>query len=105
MNPDGSGVTPLTNTTPPVGHFDPAWSRNGKQVAFASNRDGNYEIYIMNADGSGVTRLTNGVLFYSFRPAWSPDGEQIAFESNRDAAFNNDIYVMNADGTGVTRLT
>ena len=105
MNPDGSGVTPLTNTVAPVGHFDPAWSRNGKQIAFASNRDGNYEIYIMNADGSGVTRLTNGVLFYSFRPAWSPDGEQIAFESNRDAAFNNDIYVMNADGTGVTRLT
>ncbi|MEW6363287.1 MAG: hypothetical protein AB1714_01470 [Acidobacteriota bacterium] len=28
-------------------------------IAFASNRDGNYEIYVMNADGSGVTRLTN----------------------------------------------
>src|SRR5438132_11428080 len=59
MNPDGSGVTPLTNTTPPVGHFDPAWSRNDKQVAFASNRDGNDKINNMNAAGSRGTQLTS----------------------------------------------
>jgi hypothetical protein len=35
-----------------------AWAQAGR-IAFASNRDGNFEIYVMNADGSGVTRLTN----------------------------------------------
>src|SRR2546430_2714027 len=92
MNPDGSGVTPLTNTVAPVGHFDPAWSRNGKQVAFASNRDGNYEIYIMNADGSEVTQLTSTESPVSnFAPAWC--GHQIAWQSNRDGPVN--IYLMN----------
>ena len=101
MNPDGSGVTPLTNTVAPVGHFDPAWSRNGKQIAFASNRDGNYEIYIMNADGSGVTRLTSTESPVSnFAPAWC--GHHIAWQSNRDGPVN--IYLMNDDGTGVTRF-
>ena len=70
------------------------------RIAFSSNRDGGYEIYVMNADGSGVTRLNdhNGV-----EPTWSPDGQRIAFSSERDGI--PAIYVMNADGSGVTRLT
>jgi len=74
----------------------------GSKIAFESNRDGNYEIYVMNADGSNATRLTNHV--GSDRgPAWSPDGTRIAFTSNRNG--NNEIYVMNADGSNPTRLT
>lgn len=51
---------------------------NGK-IAFASFRDGNQEIYVMEPDGSGQTRLTNyaGV---DREPAWSPDGTKLAFE-------------------------
>ncbi len=37
----------------------PAWSPDGKRIAFYSERDGNGEIYVMSAEGSGVTRLTN----------------------------------------------
>ena len=36
-----------------------SWSPDGKKIAFRSNRDGNYEIYVMNADGSEQTNLTN----------------------------------------------
>ena len=72
------------------------------RIAFHSDRDGNYEIYVMNADGSGVTRLTNNSID-DLNPAWSPDGRRIAFHSDRDGNF--EIYVMNADGSGVTRLT
>ena len=39
--------------------FDPAWSPDGSHIAFTSNRDRNFEIYVMNSDGSGQTRLTN----------------------------------------------
>jgi len=74
---------------------------NGK-IAFATNRDGNFEIYVMNPDGSGQTRLTNNNA-EDWRPSWSPNGTKIAFQSDRDG--NWKIYVMNADGTGVTRLT
>ena len=57
MNADGSNQTRLTNNTA----FDdgPSFSRDGSKIAFASTRDGNYEIYVMNADGSNQTRLTN----------------------------------------------
>jgi len=78
-----------------------ALKSNGK-IAFASNRDGNYEIYTMNADGSGPTRLTTNAAD-DVDPTWSPDGTKIAFLSKRDDSF--EIYVMNADGSNQTRLT
>ncbi len=80
----------------------PAWSPDGTKIAFQSNRDGNYEIYVMNADGSNPTRLTNDPRS-DLEPDWSPDGTKIVFASNRDGSFQ--IYVMSADGSGVDRLT
>src|SRR5262245_5169966 len=77
-------------------------AKNLTRIAFASDRDGNYEIYIMDADGTGVTRLTNSPAD-DFLPAWSPR-KQIAFASSRSGA-NYEIYIMNADGTGLTNLT
>jgi uncharacterized repeat protein (TIGR01451 family) len=65
----------------------------GDQIAFASNRNGSYDIFIMNADGSGLTQLTTDPASDETQPAWSPDGVRIAFV--RDA----DIWVMNADGS------
>src|SRR5262245_25368347 len=72
------------------------------KIAFASERDGNWEIYVMNTDGTGQTRLTNDVAVDS-DPAFSPDGTKIAFSSDRDG--DGEIYLINADGTGLTRLT
>lgn len=68
---------------------------NGK-IVFASNRDGNDEIYVMNADGTGQTRLTNNTV-RDRHPIWSADGAKISFI--RD---DQHIYYMNADGTGET---
>ena len=72
------------------------------RIAFQSNRDGNFEIYVMNADGSDQTGLSNFAA-HDAEPDWAPDGTRITFISNRDGNF--EIYVMNADGTGQTRLT
>jgi Tol biopolymer transport system component len=95
----------LTNTDlDHVVNTYPNWSPDGSKIAFESNRDGNFEIYVMNAaDGGNVTRLTNNTTG-DFDPNWSPDGSKIAFSSDRDGNF--EIYVMNAaDGGNVTRLT
>ena len=74
------------------------------QIAFASRRDGNTDIYVMNPDGSEQTRLTtNAGLDVS--PAWTPDGSKIAFASDRDGTGSTEIYVMNADGSEPTRRT
>ena len=72
------------------------------KIAFASQRDGNNEIYVMNADGTNQVRLTNNPA-NDESPTWSPDRSRIAFASQRDG--NNEIYVMNADGTNQVRLT
>ncbi len=65
---DDSSVTRLIE----VGfNVSPAWSPDGTRIAFASNRDGNFEIYVMNADGSGQTRLTDDPA-QDTHPAWSP---------------------------------
>ena len=80
----------------------PAWSPDGRKLAFVSERDGNAEIYVMNADGSAQENLTRQPANDS-HPSWSPDGRRIAFVSRRDG--NSEIYVMNADGSGVRNLT
>src|SRR5947209_12075953 len=76
-------------------------STNGK-IAFASMRDGNAEIYVMNADGSLQVNLTKNPA-RDLNPAWSPDGTKITFTTNRDGRL--EIYLMNADGSGQVRLT
>lgn len=77
-------------------------SNNVTKIAFASDRDGNFEIYVMDADGGGQLRLTDNP-GEDFQPSWSPDGNRIAFVSTRDG--NAEIYVMNNDGSNQTRLT
>jgi len=71
-------------------------------IAFHSNRDGNFDIYVMLADGSGHTNLTNH-LAQDAEPAFSPSGSHIAFTSNRDG--NREIYVMDVDGSKLKNLT
>ena len=72
-----------------------------EKIAFSSNRDGNWEIYLMNPNGSRQERLTrNNALDHS--PVWSPNGEQILFTSDRDGV--RDLYVMDADGSHVRRV-
>jgi hypothetical protein len=46
------------------------------EILFTSERDGNWEIYIMNADGSDIKRLTNNNAM-DYSPSWSPDGKII----------------------------
>ena len=72
------------------------------QIAFASNRDGDYEIYVMNINGKNLRRLTNNH-HLDHSPSWSPDGKCIVFSSNRDR--NREIYVMDADGGNQLNLT
>jgi len=78
------------------------WSPDGRTIAFSSDRDGNFEIYVMNADGSNPIRLTYDDAADLY-PGWSPDGRKITFESDRDG--NSEIYVMNADGSSPVNVT
>lgn len=87
----------------PAFDADPSFSPDGDQIAFASLRDGNAEIYLMNADGTNVRRLTDHPAWES-HPVFSPDGTQIAFNADRENESGN-TYLMNPDGSGIRRLT
>lgn len=81
-----------------------SWSPDGKWIAFSSDRDGNWEIYVMTASGSNVRRLTSNSADDGW-PVWTPDGKNIVFSSLRDG--NEELYVLDADGMekNVRRLT
>jgi len=81
MNVDGSDQRRLTETD--AGESFPAWSPDGTEISFDSDRDGNWEIYVMASDGSDLRRLTNDPAD-DWITSWSPDGSQIVFESKRD---------------------
>ena len=80
------------------------------QIAFISDRDGNYEIYVMDNDGNNQRRLTNNPNF-DISPSWSPDGKRIVFMSDRDGHVHVngwptfEIYVMDDDGGNPQNLT
>ena len=73
MNADGSEQTNLTDNS--AGDSGPVWSPDGSKIAFVSDRDGDWEIYVMNADGSGQTNLTNNPED-DWAPAWSPPDQR-----------------------------
>ena len=52
------------------------------QIAFASNREGNFEIYVMDTDGKNPQRLTDNPAI-DWDPSWSPDGKRIVFSSEK----------------------
>ena len=81
----------------------PAWSPDGKKVAFIRTVPGNQpRIAVADADGSNAVNLTDG-LSYDADPAWSPDGKKIAFVSDRKKdGFR--LHVMDADGANAVDL-
>ena len=102
MNADGTGLIKLTNEGPYSTwlNSEPAWSPDGSKIAFLSDREENWEIWVMNADGTEQKRLT---YFYGqdSSPTWSPDGTKIAFSSLLGGQYEErTIYMIDANPVG-----
>ena len=92
------------------GNEHPAWSPDGKQIAFVSlshNRGGKRDgLYIMNADGERLRRVPNanrGLIGKGC--AWSPDGKQIAFSVYIPNTQREHLCVIDVDGKNFRQLT
>lgn len=72
------------------------------EIAFSSNRSGNYEIWTMDPFGGHIRQLTHDPAMDS-QPSWSPDGRQLAFVSTRDG--EPALYIMDKEGKNTRRLS
>ena len=100
---------PATPTARPAATLVPL-AQLPQKIAFATTRDGNFEIYAMKPDGSDPVNLTRNPAADDQDPCWSPDGTRMAYTSvryeNAQTRYGNaDIYVMNADGSNPVDLT
>ena len=81
----------------------PAYSPDGKRLAFASTRSGTEEIWIANRDGSNPLQVTSMGGAQCANPQWSPDGRTILFDSRRTGSA--DLYLLQPDNGKLSRLT
>lgn len=109
MNPDGSEQYRLTFNEST--DDSPAWSPDGSQIAFISDRDDPnsgacspscfYQLYVITVDGKDEHKLIE-TEFSILHPDWHPDGTRISFDT--ESNLQGDIYVVNADGSNLQLL-
>jgi Tol biopolymer transport system component len=77
------------------------------QIAFASDRSGTPQIWVINSNGSGLHQITE-IQMGACQPAWSPDGQRLAFispcDENELEYDASSLYLVNADGSDLTAL-
>jgi len=92
-----AGASPVASSTRM--QSDPAFSPDGRKIAFLSDRSGAQEIWVADTDTQSSTQLTHFGGPATGSPSWSPDGLQIAFDSAEG------VYVISADGGLPRRIT
>ncbi|MSP13122.1 MAG: hypothetical protein EXR62_09205 [Chloroflexi bacterium] len=105
---EAAGANPRQLSFGDFNDTHPTWSADGRFLAFASDRSGDWDIFIMDADGSNVRNLTQTPLASDTDPNWSHDGRLIAFSSNRQGVSspgNSDIWLIDPAGRNPVNLT
>jgi Tol biopolymer transport system component len=111
INADGTGLRQLTFTGGTANNGDPAWSPDGNQIIFGSDREGGsrLNVFAMNPDGSQVRQLTHfEPPDEAGNPNFSSDGRKISFQYDISGMKQSNpnayaaVWTMNADGSDVT---
>ena len=96
-----SPIRQLTSTSST--NVRPTWSPDGKRIAYQSNRDGSYHIYVMDTDGGNTKQISSGNDIDDRHPAWSPDGNAIAVDSGD--ATHREIWIIDVSSQRRTQIT
>ncbi len=99
---DGSDYQNLTNHE--AKDLEPAWSHDGKRVAFVSDRGGtHWSVFLMASDGTDARMLTPPSLsVVDDPPLWSPDGRHVAFLVEEGQS--TQLYTIATDGSDLARI-
>jgi tricorn protease len=78
----------------------PAWSPDGKSIAYFSDAGGEYSLHIKSQDGKGEAKIVrlNGTGFYSY-PAWSPDSKKISYVDN-----GRNLYILDIELNTIKKI-
>jgi Tol biopolymer transport system component len=99
----GRPATPVASSS--FTDYGPAFSPDGRRIAFESGRAGDTEeIWLADADGANPVQLTDGPGTWQGSPAWSPDGDRVAFDSRGADGFA-DIWTIAVNRSGLRRIT
>ncbi len=106
----GALTTSLTSAASPIrqltvseaANLRPVLTADGKRIAFQSNREGTYKIYVMAADGSDLKQISTGSVD-DRHPAWNPDGTLIAVDSGD--AMHREIWIIDVASKRRTQVT
>ncbi len=104
----GRGGSPIPLISSTLSDNGPDYSPDGLKIVFASDRTGDFGIWVCDRDGSNPVQLVNRGSFLTGTPRWSPDGRWIAYDSRSSdpgREGNADIYVVSAAGGAPRRLT
>ncbi|MGI8884875.1 MAG: hypothetical protein ACR2IA_11610, partial [Pyrinomonadaceae bacterium] len=98
---DWSKATNIQLTEQPGTEYFPTLAPDGKSFVYASDANGNFDLYSQRVGGKNPKNLTEDSTATDTQPAFSPDGKQIAFRSEREL---KGIYVMGESGENLRRV-
>ena len=102
-NAASSGPIRQLTTSPGATTVRPAWSPDGKRIAYQSDIEGTFHIYVMNADGTNTKQISSGKDIDDRHPAWSPDGNAIAVDSGTPT--KREIWIIDVASQRRTQVT
>lgn len=99
----GDDSTAVNLTQAPNRDRYPIWSPDAGQLTFNTNRDGDFEVYVMNADGSQPRNLSRSPQSTEGLADWSPDGKRLVFYSDRGG--NKNVYILDLTSLAWTNIS
>jgi Tol biopolymer transport system component len=102
---DRSGGWPR-QVSPADGEY-PAWSGDGRWIAFSRPSGATYDLWVMRANGAGLRQLTDTITIWEGTPSWSPDNRTIVFSRGdpNGGLGGRKLWVVDRGGGGLRQLT
>ncbi|MBA8888349.1 TolB protein [Dokdonella fugitiva] len=102
MVADSDGYNPQVVVRSREALLSPAWSQDGKRIAYVSFESGNSAIYVQDL-GTGSRQVVSSSRGINSAPAWSPDGNRLAVSLSKGG--NPDIYILDLASRQTTQVT